>query len=111
MSKDEKDAPSLASLIATLALPDGSKVPDPADGRSTLGEYDRYFRIVRDSPSLLRWTRTCLDLLGMQLRDLSTSNLDWQEKCQILEGMLLIHRITLEKWAKLGAVEEKEVEG
>lgn len=97
--------------MATLSIPEGSKVPDPVDGRSTSPEYDRYFRIVRDNPGLLQWSRTCLDLLGIQLADLSASNLDWKEKSQILEGMLLIQRITLEKWVLLGEARQEEPEG
>ena len=102
MPKESQDARSLERLIATLSIPEHSKVPDPADGRSTMPEFDRYFRIVRDNPDLLKWSRTCLDLLGIQLADLSASPLDWRERSQILEGMLLIQRITLEKWVKLG---------
>lgn len=48
------------SLIAPLGLPTNSKVPDPASDTSTPEEYDLYFRIVRDHPDLLAWTRTCL---------------------------------------------------
>jgi hypothetical protein len=107
MSKPRQDAGPLQSLIATLSIPAGSTVPDPADGRSSMPEYDRYFRIVRDNPDLLQWTRTCLDLLGTQLRDLAASGLDWKEKSQILEGMVVIQRVTLEKWAKLGAAREE----
>jgi hypothetical protein len=110
MSKDNPDAGALVNLIATLSIPEGSKVPDPADGKATTAEYDRYFRIVRDNPDLLKWSRTCIDLLGIQLADLSTSTLDWQEKSRILEGMLLIQRITLEKWIKLGEAGKKEGE-
>lgn len=101
MSKENQRAAPLERLMATLSIPESSKVPDPADGRSTMPEYDRYFRIVRDNPDLVKWSRTCIDLLGIQLADLSTSTLDWQEKSRILEGMLLIQRITLEKWVKL----------
>lgn len=110
MSKEHDTGP-LERLIATLSIPEDSKVPDPADGKSTYAEYDRYFRIVRDNPDLVRWSRTCLDLLGLQLSDLSASALGWQEKSQILEGMLLIQRVTLEKWVKLGeaGMESKEV--
>lgn len=110
MSK-ENDTGPLEKLIATLAIPEDSKVPDPADGSSTYDEYDRYFRIVRDNPDLVRWSRTCLDLLGVQLADLSASTLGWEEKSQILEGMLLIQRVTLEKWVRLGETgpESREV--
>lgn len=117
MANDGQDGKLWEHLIETLSIPESSKIPDPADGRSTKAEYDRYFRLVRDNPDLLRWSRTCLDLFGRQLADLSTSTLDWQERSQILEGMLLIQRITLEKWVRLGeagtkrAGVERETEG
>ena len=109
MSRENQDTGPLERLIATLSIPEDSKVPDPVDGKSTLAEYDRYFRIVRDNPDLLKWTRTCLDLLGAQLADLTTSTLDWQEKSQILEGMLVIQRVTLEKWVKIGQAGKERV--
>lgn len=110
MSKEDQKAEALENLVAKLSIPEGSRVPDPADGKSTKAEYDRYFRIARDNPDLVRWTRTCLDLLGVQLADLSASNLDWQDKSQILEGMLLIQRVTLENWVKVSEVSRKEEE-
>jgi hypothetical protein len=101
MAKENQDKGALEQLITTLSVPENSRVPDPVDGKSTMAEYDHYFRIVRDNPDLLKWTRTCLDLLGVQLADLATSTLDWKDRTQILEGMLLIQRITLEKWVQL----------
>lgn len=110
MSKENQDAAAFESLIATLSIPVSSRVPDPADGKSTTEEYDRYFRIVRDNPDLLKWTRTCLNLLEIQLADLAASTLDDKEKGHIMEGMLLIQRVTLEKWIKLFEASKQEGE-
>jgi len=110
MSKEDQKAGARESLIARLSIPEGSRVPDPVDGKATTAEYDRYFRIVRDNPDLVNWTRTCLDLLGIQLADLSTSKLDWQDKSRILEGMLLIQRVTLERWVKVSEAQRGEKE-
>lgn len=106
--KDDQETEAVERLITTLSLPEGSRVPDPADGKATSTEFDRYFRIVRDNPDLLKWSRTCLDLLGIQLADLSTSTLDWEQKSRILEGMLVIQRVTLEKWVQLAEARKKE---
>jgi hypothetical protein len=89
-------------LLAMISLPAGSQVPDPSTGLSTSEEYDLYFRILRDNPGLLEWSRVCLSVYDAQLKDLDQTSLTPDEKLQILHGILLVQRVTLEKWVKTG---------
>jgi hypothetical protein len=89
-------------LVAPLALPADSHVPDPATGSSTSVEYDRYFRITRDDPGLLPWTRTCLRINGELLEDLQGSELSAEDRCRILRGLLTVQQVTLERWLAAG---------
>lgn len=100
---DKDEDPSLnAEVILPLSIPADSKIPDPLTGVSSPDEYDLYFRILRNNPGLLEWSRTCLDIYDLQLKDLDQTSLTVEEKVQILEGILLIQRFTLEKWVKTG---------
>lgn len=85
-------------LISPLAIPPDSKVPDPATGTSTGTEYDLYFRIIRDDPSLVGWSRTCLRIDHELRSDLDRTDLSAEEKYRIVEGLLAVHRVTLERW-------------
>jgi hypothetical protein len=85
-------------LVSPLALPADSKVPDPETGGSTDAEYDAYFRIVRDDPSLLEWSRTCMRIDGELLDDLERTTLSPEEKYRILQGLVTVYRVTLERW-------------
>lgn len=89
-------------LVAPLALPPDSHVPDPATGASTSAEYDRYFRIVRDDPGLLPWTRTCLRINGELIEDLQATELPAEDRCRILRGLLTVQQVTLERWVAAG---------
>lgn len=95
------------SLIAPLSIPDESRVPDPTTGRSTPEEYDLYFRILRDNPGLLEWSRACISIFDTQLHDLDQTSLTVEEKLEILQGILLVQRVTLEKWVKTGEYLQK----
>lgn len=97
MAGDDEVPPDFG-LIAPLALPPDSLVPDPETGSSTPDEYDVYFRIVRDDPSLLAWSRTCLRIDQELRSDLDRSSLSLDEKTKILEALLAVHRVTLERW-------------
>jgi hypothetical protein len=85
-------------LIAPLALPPDSKVPDPETGASNDAEYDLYFRIVRDDPSLLEWSRTCTRIERELLDDLDRTSLSGEEKYRVLHGLVTVYRVTLERW-------------
>lgn len=87
-------------LIAPISVPPDSRVPDPASGSSTPNEYDVYFRIVREFSGLLEWSRTCVRLQSVQIDDLDKTDLTSDEKCEILKGLLIIHRVTLARWVK-----------
>jgi hypothetical protein len=100
MSGQKNDGSPSDALIAPLTIPAESKVPDPDTGLSTPDEYDLYFRILRDHPGLLQWSRACLSVHDAQLEDLDRTSLTAEEKCHVLRGMLLIQRTTLEKWVK-----------
>lgn len=100
--KEQPRRADLGELVEELSIPEGSKVPDPARGRSTPEEYDAFFRLVRGQPSLLKWSRSCVKVLAEQLDDLEAASLTAEQKCRILEGMLLVQRVTLERWVELG---------
>jgi hypothetical protein len=87
-------------LIAHLSIPEGSKIPDPSTGLSTPAEYDRYFGLCRDNPGLVDWSRMCVAIYEAQLDDLNTTTLKPEEKCEILKGIVLVQRLTIEKWIK-----------
>lgn len=94
---DEEVAPDYG-LITPLAVPPDSHVPDGLDDGSSPDEYDRYFRIVRDQPGLLDWTRSCLSVEARVRADLDRSGLPDEDRGRVLEGLLAIHRVTLERW-------------
>jgi hypothetical protein len=94
----EDEVPLDFGLISPLAIPPDSKVPDPEKGTSGDAEYDLYFRITRDDPSLVAWSRTCLRIDDELRSDLDRSRLSAEEKYRILEGLLAVHRVTLERW-------------
>lgn len=89
-------------LVAPVALPAGSRIPEPGTGCSTPAEYDRYFRIVRDDPGLLPWTRACLRINGELLEDLQRTGLTAEDKCQILHGLVTVQQLTLQRWVAVG---------
>jgi hypothetical protein len=99
---DDRRGADLGDLIEALSIPEESKVPDPREGRSTPEEYDAYFRLVRGQTGLLQWSRSCVRVLSEQLDDLAAAALTAEQKCRILEGMLLVQRVTLERWVELG---------
>ena len=85
-------------LVAPLALPPDSKVPDPRTGGSTDVEYDLYFRIVRNDPGLLEWSRTCARIDRELTEDLERTSLSADEKYRILQGLVTVFGVTLERW-------------
>jgi hypothetical protein len=89
-------------LVSPLGIPPESKVPDPKTGSSTGEEYDAYFRIVRDDPSLLGWSRTCTRIDGELMEDLERTSLSADEKVHVLQGLLAVYRVTLERWVAAG---------
>jgi len=98
-------------LVAPLGLPPESKAPDPKTGLSTEEEYDRYFRIVRDDPGLLAWSRTCARIDGEVLEDLERTSLTPEDKVRILQGLLAVYRVTLERWVAAGEAALAGAEG
>lgn len=101
MSENEVPEPDYG-VVRPVSLPPDGRIPDPATGSSTPAEYDRYFRILRDDPSLLRWSRSCLEVQERLLDDLNASGLTPDERCEVLRGCVLILQTTLEKWVKVG---------
>lgn len=95
------------NLIQPLAIPGDSKVPDDIHGFSTATEYDLYFRLMRSSPDLIEWSKTCLSLYENQAKDLDETSLDDQDKYHIVKGWLVIFQITLERWLKICEVSGK----
>jgi hypothetical protein len=89
-------------LISPLALPPDAKVPDPQTGSSTEAEYDRYFRIVRENPGLLEWSRTCVRIDRELMADLERTSLSAEEKYKVLQGLNTVYGVTLERWVAAG---------
>jgi hypothetical protein len=89
-------------LVSPLALPPDSKVPDPETGGSDAAEYDLYFRIVRDDPSLLEWSRTCVRINHELLEDLEGTSLSVEEKYRVVQGLVTVYGVTLERWVAAG---------
>jgi hypothetical protein len=104
-----EDTPPDFGLVSPLAVPPDSKVPDGLGEGSSPDEYDRYFRIRRDQPGLLDWTRHCLRVELELVSDLERSGLPPEDQSRVLEGLLAIYRVTLERW--LAAAELTEPVG
>jgi hypothetical protein len=94
-------------LVQPVTIPPESKIPDAVV--STSDDYDLYFRIVRDSPNLITWSRTCLQVLRSVLADLDETALKQEEKYHIVRGFLLAQSMTLEKWVKAGEAAQSEI--
>jgi hypothetical protein len=109
MADEKKVAPVNSEFLGLLSIPSESKVPDPINGLSTPAEYDLYFRILRNNPGLLEWSRSCLDTYDSQLQELDSTTLTAEEKYQIAIGIVLVQRITLERWVKTGEAIRKEM--
>jgi hypothetical protein len=97
-------------LISPLALPPDAKVPDPHTGSSTEAEYDLYFRIVRENPGLLEWSRTCVRIDRELLEDLERTSLSADEKYRILQGLVTVYGVTLRRWVAAGEAAAGEAE-
>jgi hypothetical protein len=93
-------------LIRPISLPDDGKMPDATAGSSTSAEYDRYFRLVRESPELTTWSQSCVEVQRRVLEDLNATKLSDQERCDMLTGFLVIMHSTLESWLSLHCAAE-----
>jgi hypothetical protein len=82
-----------------LRLPADSHVPDASAGVATISEYDDYFTLERRRVELQEWTDDCLSVEQELLRDLPRSGLSEEERGQIAAGLVVVHRITLERWS------------
>ena len=82
----------------TITLPTDSKIPKLENLLANADAYDEYFNIVRDTSGLIQWSRSCLSLHDVQLEDIEISNLTSEEKVNVLQGMLLVQRMTISKW-------------
>jgi hypothetical protein len=94
------DPPMAAPTFRGLRLPPNSRVPDASPGSATLSDYDEYFSIDRGDIDLREWTTDCLSAEQALLRDLPGTDLNEQEQAQILAGLVILHRTTLEQWAR-----------
>ena len=94
----DEEAPLDHGLIAPLALPPDSKVPGGEAEGSNEEEYDLYFRIVRADPGLLEWSRTCTRIDRELLEDLDGTSLSGEEKYRVLQGLVTVYGVTLERW-------------
>jgi hypothetical protein len=87
-----------SEVVALISLPPEGRIPDPACGAATCGEYDAYFRIDRTANSLADWSRTCLEIHDRVLADLDNAALEAQDRFDIARGLLTVMRLTLTKW-------------
>ena len=83
--------------LLAISIPEDSLIPDE-QGRSSAIEYERYFRISRENLGLLTWTRTCLETLHLQMQDLTTAEMSFEDKFNVLQGMVQIYQTTLDRW-------------
>jgi hypothetical protein len=99
MASELKDGkvPDLG-LVDAVSLPAAGRVPDPVTGAATGAEYDRYFRITRADGDLEAWTRSCVAATGALLDDLPEGGLHDAERADLLHGLVLVLRSTLNKW-------------
>lgn len=84
-------------LIKPIALPADGKMPDEA-GISSQGEYDSYFRLIRQRPGLASWSHSCLEVQRKVLEDLGSTGLSAEDRADILAGCLLVVHKTLQRW-------------
>lgn len=94
-------------LIEPLTIPPESKVPDSVHGNSTEEEYDQYFYLLRNSPDLVDWSKSCLNLYQNHVKDLERSNLDVEDKYKIIKGWLNVFQVTQEKWVQICEKEQQ----
>jgi hypothetical protein len=94
-------------LISPISLPRDGRMPDTATGASGQAEYDTYFRVVRESPGLVEWSRSCLQVQRRVLTDLDATSLSPQERYDIIAGCLVVMQTTLEQWLDLHTAREE----
>lgn len=99
MASELKDdnVPDLG-LVDAVSLPAEGRVPDPVTGAATGAEYDRYFRIIRADGDLEAWTRSCVAATGALLDDMPNGGLHDGERADLLHGIVLVLRSTLNRW-------------
>lgn len=85
-------------LISPISIPPSSRIP--ADEASS-NEYDVYFRIDRDDPSLLGWSRTCVQVGEALVDDLLLTGLTAEDRSDLLLGLVEVQRRTLQRWIAL----------
>lgn len=96
-------------LIAPITLPVDGRMPDSATGVSSKAEYDGYFRLIREDPDLEAWSRSCLDVQRTVLADLDQTELSAEDRCDILQGCLVVLHATLERWVTTDGLQRREV--
>ncbi|GGQ67965.1 hypothetical protein [Couchioplanes azureus] len=96
-------------LVAPIAIPSGSRVPDHITGQSTSMEYDRYFRLRRDRIGLREWSMTCLEVQRKVLADLTDVGLTAEERQSLLHGLLLMGNEALQQWIDISAEQDRRI--
>jgi hypothetical protein len=98
MESEDVSLPTDFDLVSPISLPPDGRVPDPETGAATPDEYDRYFRIRRDTADLASWSESCLDLTETVLDELRESCLDDADQRDILRGFVIVLQTTLARW-------------
>jgi hypothetical protein len=93
-----EDRRMAASRRLAFRVPADSRIPDPSSGTATPHDYDRFFELERQPVDLLDWTSDCLSLERRLLGDLGAAQLSDRDQKQILAGLVIVYRSTLERW-------------
>lgn len=111
MNGHEEDYRPDFGIIAPIAIPPGSRVPDRVSGQSTSTEYDRYFRIRRDHVGLREWTSSCLEVQQRVLADLADTGLTAEEHRSLLHGLVLTGNEALRQWIAVSGDAGEQADG
>jgi hypothetical protein len=90
----------VATRRPAFRIPADSRIPDPSSGTATQADYDLFFSLQRQATDLLDWTADCIALEQELLPDLSAADLSDREQKEILAGLVILYRSTLERWAR-----------
>jgi hypothetical protein len=89
---------SRSTGASSTPIPDNSTIPERTGEAATVPDYDLYFGLDRGPVDLLRWTDGCLVLERELLTDLEATDLTSTDRNELLMGMLILYRLTLERW-------------
>ena len=92
-----------------IPIPPDSRIPRLNDDAASCADHDRYFDLRRDRVGLIQWTQGCLSLERELLADLEASGLTDADQNNILVGILILYRTTLERWMHPSRIDKHSV--